>query len=84
MRLIDVDELAKHEHWASVVKALSCAPEVHAVAHGRWIMQGGSFRCSVCDSKAKFDWEYGHGGWSKEYEQAKTPYCPNCGAKMDL
>ncbi|MDY2597230.1 MAG: hypothetical protein SOW24_01930, partial [Eubacteriales bacterium] len=25
----------------------------------------------------------GTGGWSHEYEQQKSPYCPNCGAKMD-
>lgn len=25
----------------------------------------------------------GTGGRSHEYEQQKSPYCPNCGAKMD-
>lgn len=31
MRLVDIDELAKHEHWKNVVRQLSCAPIVDAV-----------------------------------------------------
>lgn len=50
---------------------------------GRWIMRGGKFRCSVCDAQAAWECSSGVGGWSKEYTQAKTPYCPNCGGRMD-
>lgn len=58
--------------------------DVEEVRHGRWIMRGGKFRCSVCGEKANWKREGGTGGWSHEYVQVKTPFCPNCGAKMDL
>lgn len=53
------------------------------VKHGRWYNRGGRFRCSVCDNKTLLKDIGGTGGWSHEYEQQKSPYCPNCGAKMD-
>ena len=51
--------------------------------HGYWYNRGGRFRCSACDNKAFLKDTGGTGGWSHEYEQQKSPYCPNCGAKMD-
>lgn len=59
------------------------AADVAPVRHGRWYSRGGRFRCSVCDNKAFLKDIGGTGGWSHEYEQQKSPYCPNCGAKMD-
>lgn len=59
------------------------AVDVAPVRHGRWYSRGGRFRCSVCDNKAFLKDIGGTGGWSHEYEQQKSPYCPNCGAKMD-
>lgn len=61
------------------IKAADVAP----VRHGRWIMRGGRFHCSLCDAKAKWDCEGCTGGWSREYTQAESECCPNCGAKMD-
>lgn len=58
--------------------------DIEPVVHGRWIIRGGNFRCSICDGKAKWDCFGGTGGFSREFEQAKTIHCPNCGAKMDL
>lgn len=58
--------------------------EVAPVRHGRWVIRGGRFRCSVCDAKALWNCDGGIGGWSHEYTQAKSDRCPNCGAKMDL
>lgn len=62
------------------------APTVEAapVVHGKWIMRGGRFRCSECDAKALWRDAGGTGGFSHEFEQAKTCVCPNCAAKMDL
>lgn len=60
------------------------ADNVSHLMHGRWIMRGGRFHCSICDAKSKWDCFGGTGGFSREYEQAKTLYCPNCGAKMDM
>lgn len=57
--------------------------DVEPVKHGHWYNRGGRFRCSVCDNKALLKDIGGTGGWSHEYEQQKSPYCPNCGAKMD-
>lgn len=31
MRLVDIDELAKHEHWKKTVDDLWCAPTVDAI-----------------------------------------------------
>ena len=56
--------------------------DVAPVRHGRWYSRGGRFRCSVCDNKALLKDIGGTGGWSHEYEQQKSPYCPSCGAKM--
>lgn len=57
--------------------------DVAPVRHGYWYNRGGRFRCSVCDNKALLKDIGGTGGWSHEYEQQKSPYCPNCGARMD-
>ena len=59
------------------------ATDVTPVKHGHWYNRGGRFRCSACDNKALLKDIGGTGGWSHEYEQQKSPYCPNCGAKMD-
>ena len=56
--------------------------DVVPVRHGHWYNRGGRFRCSVCDNKALLKDIGGTGGWSHEYEQQKSPYCPNCGASM--
>lgn len=37
--------------------------------HGRWLKHDGKALCSLCDRSNK---------------QYKSPYCPHCGAKMDL
>ena len=46
------------------------------VVHGRWIEVRGRYACSVCKSRALLHF----GGIG----QNLSPYCPNCGAKMDL
>ena len=48
------------------------------VRHGRWEMRGGKRYCTSCGERAcvtrdSEDFWYTIG----------TPYCPNCGAKMD-
>ncbi len=58
------------------------AADVEPVRHGKWIHDGNCVHdgtvsllsdwchCSECEHRESFDF--------------KTPYCPNCGAKMDL
>ena len=68
-------------------KLIADAPTVDAapVKHGRWVMIGGMkppeyrhhHQCSVCESYAPMRMPYGT-------QEALTPWCPGCGAKMDL
>lgn len=53
-----------------LIKSLPAA-DVAEVMHGRWISDAGFFCCSRCE----YEWE--DSGY-------KTPFCPECGAKMDL
>lgn len=65
------------------VKAIPAA-DVTSVHYGCWnadkedVEWGNSlirYRCSVCNERPHFDKE--------EYKFILSPYCPNCGAKMD-
>lgn len=47
------------------------AADAESVRHGRWVDICGNYTCSECE----YMWE--DSGY-------KTPFCPNCGAKMDL
>ena len=82
-RLIDANELIKKreemwqdrcDHMVVRVTNIENAPTVDAVevVHGRWIVLGLNYykvlsQCSECCAKYDF----------------QSPYCPNCGAKMD-
>lgn len=88
-RMIDAEQLKQQKTvlWDPALGFCDCvlvedidkAPAVNAVevVHGRWIsyLDGDSimperrYRCSECCDR----------GWGR-----KWPYCPNCGAKMDL
>lgn len=60
------------------------AADVAPVRHGRWIADkedvewGNSlvrYRCSECKERPQFD--------KDKYKFVLSPYCPNCGAKME-
>lgn len=90
MRLIDADALLSSfdvrkvveydesgcgmDYKAVPVEAIVNAPTIDAepVRHGRWEGKKWSYSCSIC------------GGLSPEDGGAKTNYCPDCGAKMDV
>ena len=57
-----------------VYKAVDAIPaaDVAPVIHGEWIRKNGEMYCSVCGGEALMDEVY-----------YKSPYCPDCGAKMD-
>jgi len=91
-RYINLDELltsidkrnGRLPLWLDEILMEDCkVADVQPVKHGHWYNRGGRFRCSVCDTKAYLKDVGGTGGWSHEYIQQKSPYCPNCGAKMD-
>lgn len=78
MRLIDADALPKYTGYAlsadEVAKAVENAPTIDAepVRRGRWKRwyhreDDFSINCSLCFRPV---------GWP-------TPYCPQCGAKME-
>lgn len=50
--------------------------DVREVKHGHWILRGGWFRCSECDSRALMK--------ECEWEQVGSDFCPYCGAKLDF
>lgn len=97
MRLIDGDALktliirrrkeAKTLTGIDMVMVIDDAPTVDAVPvmHGRWIMMDGMkppeyhhrHQCSVCESYAPMRPPYGG-------KEELSPFCPACGAKMDL
>ena len=66
---------------------LSRRPTIDAapVVHGKWVMMGGMkppeyhhhHQCSVCESYAPMRMPYGT-------REVLSPFCPTCGAKMDL
>ena len=67
-----------------IIKAASKVEAV-PVVHGKWIITGGMkppeyhhhHQCSVCESYAPMRTPYGG-------REELSPYCPACGAKMDL
>ena len=52
----------------SMVSSASTA-DVALVVHGAWVDRDGKSWCNVCHASNK---------------QYKPPYCPHCGAKMDV
>ena len=72
--------------------------DVEEVKHGEWIEDGYSdcpCVCSYCGEEAQYisrfeetfdyDWEENlqSTGYEEIREYIRTPYCPNCGTKMD-
>lgn len=93
-RLIDADETIKslmdmtfyddegyiiddYEDRLAIVKSfVDSVPTVEAqpFRHGKWIRDEFGTRCGVCGLYAYLD----------KFDQPwESPYCPNCGAKMD-
>ena len=64
---------AHYPQWyADKIKAITSA-DVSPVRHGRWDENG---RCTVCGGHAPF--------WSMASTYYESPYCFECGSKMDL
>lgn len=73
-----------------MLDSCSDAPSIEAepVRHGRWIRDDlGRTFCFACEKLIPYVEEYDTDedcGGTYEVEIDETPYCPNCGAKMDL
>lgn len=93
MRMIDADALIKRLDYC-VSQGLGSkiafmfghmideAPTVDAVPvrHGKWFIGTVPyFVCSECKNRTPLRWDERR-GYVLDY---RSPYCPNCGAKMD-
>ena len=91
MRLIDKDALLKRmqndplfdlvERYG-VSGVINAEPTVDAVPvrHGKWFIGTVPyFVCSECKNRTPLRWDERR-GYVLDY---RSPYCPNCGAKMD-
>lgn len=58
------------EMYIDALTVLDVAP----VVHGEWVWQEDTLVCSICQRPAPTE---------GEYVQVETPYCPQCGARMD-
>lgn len=60
------------------------AADVEPVRHGRWISltdcSNAGVYCSICHKKV-YKEDY---AWCNRKNKVRSPYCPNCGSKMDL
>lgn len=60
------------------------AADVEPVVHGRWISltdcSNAGVYCSICHKKV-YKEDY---AWCNRKNKVRSPYCPNCGSKMDL
>lgn len=57
-------------NFEQIVRATPAA-DVEPVRRGEWIEDDDAFnRCSEC-------------GYEQDFPEITTPYCPNCGAKME-
>lgn len=90
MRLIDADALKETvdntlvktiiysiNEGVDVVKMINAAQTIEAepVRHGEWVYgEDVDIQCSVCGKDAITGYDC---------LQIRTPYCPNCGTKMD-
>ena len=78
MRLIDADNLVSVleilcdktgdiRYWEQLKWIVGDMPTIDPVKHGRWVMQGTAYGCSLCKE-----------GVIHPFHN----YCPNCGAQM--
>ena len=76
----DQYEVGYHNGMEMAKAMLIAAPTIDAqpVVHGEWEyidFVSPNCQCTVCGGLASFD---------GDYHSEKTPYCPNCGATMDM
>ena len=67
----------EHEHFLRLI-ALAPDADVEPVVHGYWFWKDGKCFCSACSEQGEPKFVEPD-GCIEEY-----PYCPNCGAKMDV
>lgn len=88
MRLIDADELRKRAYpfpcaigveYAVTLRAIGDAPTIDPESLrpvGHWVKQDEYTECSNC--------EYWYNSPETETADDREPYCPRCGARMEV
>lgn len=76
-----VPALVIDEHLLLLMIEQTPPENVVPAVHAYWYSRGGRACCSHCNVKALWSMGYDHN--DKEFTSAETPYCPNCGARMD-
>lgn len=66
--------------WGKIIEIVENTPTIEAepVVHGEWIMRGGKRYCSACQQRACVTRDM-----DDFWYTVGTPFCPNCGAKVD-
>ena len=96
-RLCNDDPANMEDYYYNAIKEAPTA-DVVEVRHGEWVEDGyydNPCVCSNCGAEANyisrfketFDYDWKKNlqptGYEEYKEYIETPYCPNCGAKMD-
>ena len=70
---LHLEDLRKIRRWINTAPSIDIEPK-----RGEWIDMSDFEQCSVCKGThlKEFQSYYGKTTW------VKTPYCPNCGARM--
>ena len=73
-RMLSYYELARSGDWVlreEIKDFFDNTPTIDPVKHGNWVSKNGWVSCSVCGLEPPNE------------TNTETPYCPNCGARMD-
>lgn len=67
---------------ACIIGVIEELPSAQERKTGRWIDCIGSdhWKCSECGDRAPMYWDANR----QEYDEWYSPFCPNCGAKMEV
>ena len=76
-KILDRPNHAEFVYADEIYKVLNALPSVEPKQHGRWVESwGGKWHsCSICGGIPPFN---------MMGDDMPTPYCPHCGATMDL
>ena len=75
---VAVKAMGEEQRYAEHCKSFKNKADYAEVKHGKWI-QGVPYVCSICGKPAPDE-----KNTSERYSCWTSPYCPHCGAKMDV
>jgi hypothetical protein len=77
------DDAEEYEFWDRAWKFIRSFPaaDVAPVKRGKWVDMGDFISCSSCNATILKEFESYYGKATRL--DARTNYCPNCGARME-